>query len=146
MKRTKSDWLLLFDEQQTSGESIAEYCRKNGIKDSAFYSARSRYGITGNQTADDQAVEVLNELAPEPSEQKAQKLDHRCSLTDLDRLIQPEPAFCQVQIAGRPRSGITPGSPPPKTIDFLCNGVPLTVPLSIPDSSLYRLMKVCAAL
>ncbi len=43
VRRSRSDWLALFEAQRRSGLSQQRFCRQQGISTSAFYNARSRY-------------------------------------------------------------------------------------------------------
>ncbi len=41
-RQTSEEWQKLIRKQEVSGDSVAEFCRKKGLKDANFY-ARRRY-------------------------------------------------------------------------------------------------------
>lgn len=133
MKRTEADWLLIFDDYNTSGLAIAAYCAIHGISAGAFYNARSRYGLTNVE------LEVTEEMEGQVVQEKG------------PNLASETPIFIPVEIdSGSYRSTPTtqshasPGHE--DDISLICYGVPLILPSRISDRNLCRIIKACGRL
>lgn len=48
-RKTKTQWLVLFAEQESSGLSTAEFCRKHNLSETNFYLKRKRLRVTSDK-------------------------------------------------------------------------------------------------
>ena len=138
MKRSKSDWLFLFEDQKNSGMNIKDYCFANEICPGTFYNARRRYKdcLTDTGSVSAETVEctasTLAKTLPADTESSSAPVEFIQIHID-DPEITPA--------AGPPGSEDDPG-----ILDFICNGIRLTIPVSVSDLSLFRIMKACVSL
>ena len=70
VRRSKSEWLALFQEQRRSGLSQLEFCRAHHISTAAFYNARSRLQRAESAMATESAAlkEFLPLMLSEPTD------------------------------------------------------------------------------
>ena len=147
MRRSKSDWLFLFEDQKNSGMNIKDYCFANEICPGTFYNARHRYRDCLNGPAP--AISVSAE-SPEASLAAAPAADTAAPAESVDfiqiRVEDPEMTPVKTgfispaspsERSGPPGTGGDPG-----LLDFMCNGVRRTMPATVSDSALFRIMKV----
>lgn len=138
---------------------MAEYCRMNGIVAGAFYHARSRFGLT-RKSADPQAGLVSEaqmtetELVPKESDAAVfceVKVSVPAISAQRDSSTEELVRFATTQIEEPYTDGypiIIPGRRPPDTepLDFYFNGIRLTFPAMVSESTLLRVMKACCSL
>lgn len=148
MKRSKSDWLFLFEDQKNSGMNIKDYCFANVICPGTFYNARRRYKdcLTDTGSVSAETVEctasTLAKTLPADTESSSAPVEFiQIHIDDPEITPAAAPSAYRSHKSGPPGSGDDPG-----ILDFICNGIRLTIPVSVSDLSLFRIMKACVSL
>lgn len=66
LRKTKSQWLALFEEQNQSGLSVAQFCKKKQLSEAYFYLKRKKLQSQDNQVNTFVAVRPES-VTPEPA-------------------------------------------------------------------------------
>ena len=64
MRRTREDWLELFEAQRDSGLSVAAFCREHDLRASYFSQRKKHYGWRGEPVAASTPATGFVELKP----------------------------------------------------------------------------------
>ncbi|MCB1740053.1 MAG: IS66 family insertion sequence element accessory protein TnpB [Gammaproteobacteria bacterium] len=70
VRRSKAEWLSLFQAQASSGLSQLQFCRQQGISTAAFYNARSRYAQPSDAGRSVQSDDFVALTLPTASEDR----------------------------------------------------------------------------
>ena len=61
--RSQEQWRTIFNEQQTSGSTIIDYCREHQLSTSSFYMFRKKFGITSSSFVQAKVTQKIELIA-----------------------------------------------------------------------------------